>query len=236
MIDELRLAAAHVLVDPAALACDRVPLTARDAHHLSRVLRLRPGEVVTATDGAGQWRRCRWPAPPGQADLAADGPIRTVAQPEPLITIGFAPVKGDRPEWTVQKLTELGVDRIVVLRTARSVVRFDDAKVQRLHVVAREAVMQARRCHVPRIEGPIGLAELPDAALAHPGGGAIGLATPTVLIGPEGGWDEAELGVARPRVDLGPTVLRAETAALAAAVRLCCARDQQVPTERGRII
>ena len=68
---------------------------------------------------------------------------------------GFAPVKGDRPEWTVQKLTELGVDRIVPLRAARSVVRWDGergaAAVERLRRVAREAAMQSRRCRLPEV-------------------------------------------------------------------------------------
>jgi 16S rRNA (uracil1498-N3)-methyltransferase len=240
VIDELRLAAAHVIVEPDALTGDHVALEPADAHHLGRVLRLRPGEIVTATDGAGRWRRCRWPAGNQRgrregADLTADGPICKAFRPHPAVTIGFAPVKGDRPEWTVQKLTELGVDRIVVLRTARSVVRLDEGKVARLQIVAREAVMQSRQCHVPLIEGPMSVADLPEAALAHPGGEEMTLATPSILIGPEGGWDDAELAAARSLVGLGPSILRAETAAVAASVQLCALRAKKVPTERGRI-
>jgi 16S rRNA (uracil1498-N3)-methyltransferase len=232
VIDELRLAAAHVVVDPAALEGEQLRLTPGDAHHLDRVLRLRPGEVVTATDGAGRWRRTRWTAESG---LSADGPIHTRPRPEPPITVGFAPVKGDRPEWTVQKLTEVGVDRIVILRAARSVVRLDVHKVARLQAVAREAVMQSRQCHVPQIVGPLTLADLPGAALAHPDGQEPTLAVPAVLVGPEGGWDEAELAQDRPHISLGPTVLRAETAAVAAAVLLSSLRNGRIPTERGRI-
>jgi len=65
-----------------------------DAHHLARVLRLRAGEVVVAADGAGSWRLCRY-ADGGRLD--ADGDICTEARAEPAITVGFAPVKGDRP-------------------------------------------------------------------------------------------------------------------------------------------
>src|ERR1035438_7815161 len=83
-------------------------LTSGDAHHLLDVLRLRTGEVVVASDGAGSWAPCRLAAPPpGRGSrgidvaslLEPDG--RPVAQPRlrPEITVAFAPTKGDRPEW-----------------------------------------------------------------------------------------------------------------------------------------
>jgi 16S rRNA (uracil1498-N3)-methyltransferase len=199
---------------------DGLTLDDADVHHLRRALRLRDGEVVTATDGAGRWRACRW----RDGALEPDGPVEHVARAEPALMIGFAPAKGDRPEWTVQKLTELGVDRIVPLRTARGVVRWEGergtAAVARLRRVAREAVMQSRRCWLPDIAEVSDPAALPDAAWADPAGVPVSLAHPGVLVGPEGGWAPDELAVAPATVCLGDGILRAETAAVAAAVLL----------------
>jgi 16S rRNA (uracil1498-N3)-methyltransferase len=233
---ELRLAAAHVIVDPDQLDADDGPsLDPGDAHHLARVLRLHHGEVITATDGVGRWRPYRWRGADHRP--APDGPITVEPAPEPAITVGFTPVKGDRPEWTVAKLTELGVDRIVPLRTERSVVRWDGDRgvqaVQRLRRIVRESVMQSRRCHVPRVSEVLAPDALPDAALAHFDGGPLSLRPPAVLIGPEGGWSEAELAAPRPHVTLGPFVLRAETAALAAAALLGTLRSGGAITLRG---
>ncbi len=207
---------------------DAPELDADDAHHLSRVLRIRDGEVVTATDGLGRWRACRYRA----GALVPDGDVREVGRPAPPLTIGFALVKGDRPEWAVQKLTELGVDTIVPLRTARSVVRWDEARatgaVARLRRVAREAAMQSRRCWLPTIADVDVPASFPDAALAEPGGAPLSLAQPTVLVGPEGGWAPAELEAAAATVALGELVLRGETAAVAAGALLGALRSRSV--------
>jgi 16S rRNA (uracil1498-N3)-methyltransferase len=109
--DALRRSAAHVLVDDVA-----APVLSDPAwHHLRRVLRLRDGEAVTVTDGAGRWRSCR---------LSSDGVAPEddiVVEPpnvEPL-TIYVAMPKGDRADWLVQKCTEVGVDRIVAVTAER---------------------------------------------------------------------------------------------------------------------
>src|ERR1700691_109968 len=96
------------------VALDRPVPADDDAHHLSRVLRLRPGEPVVAGDGRGSWRLCRFRGPsrgsgPSTAKeqlLEVDGAVVVGIRPVPLLTIGFVPVKGDRLEWVVQKLTE----------------------------------------------------------------------------------------------------------------------------------
>jgi 16S rRNA (uracil1498-N3)-methyltransferase len=193
-----------------------------DRHHLERVLRLRPGDELTVADGAGRWRRCRF----GPA-VAADGDVMVEAPPAPAITIAFALTKGARPEWTVQKLTEVGVDRIVPFVSARSIVRWDEAKTarnaERLRRVAREAAMQSRRAFLPVVEGVADFADVVDrrgAALASADGGAPDLSRTCLIVGPEGGWTDHELALAPARVSLGPTVLRAETAAVAGAVLL----------------
>ena len=122
------------------------------------------------------------------------------------------------------------------LVTTRSVVRWDDAKaaknIARLRQVAREAAMQCRRSWLPRLDdvthldtavGPLG----DGVALAQPGGRPPALTHPTVCVGPEGGWTLAEQD-GRVLVDLGPTMLRTETAALTAGILLTALRAGNV--------
>ncbi len=241
----LTAAAAMVFVEDLASPA----VTAGDARHLLDVLRLRPGEPVVASDGAGRWVPCRLapglragrPArdPDAASILVVDGPVTECAPPRPAITVGFAPTKGDRPEWVTQKLTELGVDRIVPIRAARSVVRWEGERgaraVERLRRVAREAAAQSRRPWLPEVAGVTALDALASltgapTCLAHPGGRPPSLAPPVLVVGPEGGWDPAELDRFGPGVGLGPTVLRAETAAVAAGTLLCTLRTGVVRT------
>jgi 16S rRNA (uracil1498-N3)-methyltransferase len=197
-----------------------------DRHHLERVLRLRAAEPITVSDGRGRWRECRL-----GAELVIDGDVVVEAAPTPPVTVAFALTKGDKPELAVQKLTEVGADRIVLVLAEHSVVRWDDDKagraLARLRKVAREAAMQSRRTWLPHVEGPVPVAEaagLPGAALADIGGGPPSLAHPAVLVGPEGGWSEDERSTAHraglPTVGLGMNVLRAETAAVVAGALL----------------
>ena len=201
---------------------DRPELSADDRHHLARVLRLRPGDELTVSDGAGAWRACRF-----GDELVPDGEIRRAPAPDATLTIGFALVKGGRPELIVQKLTELGVDRIVPFVAARSVVRWDDARsarqAERLERVAREAAMQCRRCHLPELARPTtfeAVAGEPGVVLAERGGRPPDRTTRVVLVGPEGGWTEDERRSVSGHVGFGPHVLRSETAAVAVAAVL----------------
>jgi len=221
---------------------EELGLAPADAHHLGRVLRLRVGESVGVSDGAGRWRPCVVAAA-GDVRLEPAGPVRTEPAPHPPLTIGFSLVKGDRPELVVQKLTELGIDRILPLAAARSVVRWDPARaakgVARLRQVAREAAMQARRARLPEVADVQTVAAAAQAAgvggaLCDQGGATPpGLARSTLLIGPEGGWDPDELRCGLPTVALGPTTLRSETAAIAAAVLLCGMRAGTVGEAGG---
>jgi 16S rRNA (uracil1498-N3)-methyltransferase len=202
-------------------------LTPEDEHHLGRVLRLRPGDPLTLSDGRGAWRPARFGSPP-----QIDGEVVEVPAPSPPITIAFALVKGERPEWIVQKLTELGVDVIRPFVAGRSVVRWTEEKMERSTTrwrhVAREASMQSRRCRIPDVQPPCrftDVAALDGAALAERDGAPLDLAHPTVLVGPEGGWSDEERALALPEVRLGPQVLRAETAAIAAAALLAAQRE-----------
>jgi 16S rRNA (uracil1498-N3)-methyltransferase len=204
-------------------------LSADDRHHLSRVLRLRDGDALTVCDAAGRWR----PASFGDR-LVASGDVVEVPPPAREVAVGFALIKSGRPELVVQKLTELGVDRIMLLSAERSVVMWDEGKaavqLNRLTRVVREAGMQSRRVRLPVLE-PLRQASVvardPTVAMAEPGGSGLDGDVGVLLIGPEGGWTEAELGDRR-RVGLGSTVLRAETAAIAAGALMVAIRDARV--------
>ena len=202
-------------------------LAEADRHHLDRVLRLRVGDPLTVADGTGRWCTGVF-----TLDLEITGPVLTPPAPEPALAIGFALVKGDRPELIVQKLTELGIDRIVPFHAERSVVRWDGAKaakaVTRLRTVARAAAMQCHRPRLPRVEELTSFAELasaPGVARAERGGPPPTRAHRTVLIGPEGGWAPAEEELGIPIVAFGQNVLRAETAAITAGVVITALRS-----------
>ena len=227
-------AAAQVFVsDPAA-----PDVSVEDRHHLVRVLRLAPGELVIAADGNGAFTLCRFTGT--GALLEPNGQLTRHERAGPAITIGFAPVKGDRPEWVVQKLTELGVDRIVPLVTERSVVQWSgsraDRALGRLRRVAREAAAQSRRCWLPEVAEPVALAAFAQStaaggcqlALADRDGQPPSLSLPVLAVGPEGGWSAGERELVPSRVTLCDAVLRAETAAVAAGTLLAGLRSSLV--------
>jgi 16S rRNA (uracil1498-N3)-methyltransferase len=137
--------------------------------------------------------------------------------------------KGDRLDWMVQKLTELGVTRIGFIDCARSVVRWDPERISRqiarLERVARQAAMQSRRTWLPELSGVVPVAVAATAgtamAIADPDGVSdLPAAVDALLVGPEGGFTPTELALVERRVSLGRHVLRIETAALAGAVML----------------
>jgi 16S rRNA (uracil1498-N3)-methyltransferase len=204
---------------------DRPLLEERDRHHLERVLRLRTGSPMTVGDGAGRWRACTF-----AAELEPRGDVMSVARPEPALTVGFALIKSGRPELVVQKLTELGIDRIVPFVAGRSVVAWKGDKaannLARLRRVAREAVMQSRRAWLPEVAplASFDTVAAGSAVLAAPTGRELGELDHTVLVGPEGGWTAAELAAVDDRVVLADHVLRAETAAIAAATLMVARR------------
>jgi 16S rRNA (uracil1498-N3)-methyltransferase len=101
---------------------------------------------------------------------------------------------------------------------------------ERLRRVVREAASQCRRPRLPEVTGVCRLEEVAAAAgapvtLAEAGGGPPGLGRPVLAVGPEGGWDPDERDAFGPTVGLGATVLRAETAAVAAGALLCALRS-----------
>jgi 16S rRNA (uracil1498-N3)-methyltransferase len=221
MDEVLRRSAAHVVVDDVASA----QLDASAVHHLARVLRLRGGEPVTVTDGAGRWR----PASFTGEGVEAAGDVVVETRPDPLFTIAVAPPKGDRLEWLVAKCTEIGIDRLVLLDADHSVVRWPEDRLarqlERLNRIATEAAMQSRRVWLPEICAPTPAVDvLGRFAAAEPGGRAVTAADTAIAVGPEGGWSPRELDAAASTVSLGPNVLRVETAAIAAAVLMVSRR------------
>lgn len=208
---------------------EHLALSDDDTAHLERSLRMRDGAPLTVSDGRGAWA-------PGV--LRTGGVVelteawREVPEPAAKLTVAFSLVKGSKPELVVQKLTELGVDRIVGLVADRSVVRWDDAKIdkatQRWNRIVLEASMQSHRVRLPEIGGVVEthsffLSE-PGVSLAHFDGEPVGPNHRCISIGPEGGWSDRELEITAGRVSLGETVLRAETAAIAAGTLLTAAR------------
>jgi 16S rRNA (uracil1498-N3)-methyltransferase len=239
-------AVAHVLVD--ALD-DELVLGGDAGHHLQRVRRLRPGEAVTAADGAGAWRPYRVTAAGrGRLVLLAAGGTALEPTLRPELRIACALTKAERPEAVVRHATELGVDAVLPVLGARSVVRRSEARhrdaVERLRRVADEAAGQCRRARRLTVE-PVqplgGLAGRPGLVVADRGGlPAAALPEPgpegwLVVVGPEGGLEPFErraLGDP-PGLAVGPHVLRAETAALAVAAALAGRRSAApVTTER----
>lgn len=235
----------RVFVRPEAVGADRVRFDADEAHHLRRVLRLRPGALVEATDGTGRLYTIRLI---GLETEGAWGAIEARTEPERespcAITLAQAILKGDRMSWLIQKATELGVARIVPMETARVVARPASGAATR-HArwerIAREAVKQCGRVIVPAIDRPRAFAEVVrEVAAGHDatwilweGGGrpfgaaAAETASPArllLLVGPEGGFTPEEVAVAEGAgarlVSLGPRILRAESAGLTG-VALC---------------
>jgi 16S rRNA (uracil1498-N3)-methyltransferase len=222
--DVLRRSAAHVLVGDVATP----ELDEPAAHHVFRVLRVADGDTVTVTDGAGAWRPCRVV---GTA-IEAVGEVSRVDPDAAALELFVAVPKQDRPEWLVQKATELGADRIVFVHAERSVVRWADDRARRhlakLTRVAEEAAMQSRRVWVPTVEGPVAAQDVLSSgvAIAEPGGRPFEPGDRAVAIGPEGGWSDRELALARDRIGLADTILRVETAAVAACTMLALLRQR----------
>jgi len=218
-----------------------------DMHHLLDVLRPRVGQHFALSDGIGSWRkavitslprsqrRSRGAVVASEEFLFDLGAIYSVSAGEQVeLTVGFAMPKGDRLDLVVQKLTELGIDRIVPLITKRTVVRLDDKDRQRrrdhLNRVAREACSQSRRLNLPLVFEPQTLEQFLRAAPEHtvfaePGGVTFDATIRCVIIGPEGGFDQDELPEHAQSVGLGPNILRVETAAIAAATLLSALRS-----------
>ena len=209
-------------------------LSPEDARHAAKVLRLRPGDEIVALDGKGGRFRAR---------LEEDGAVEVLEQlpsnePRLRLTVYQGVPKADKLEMLAQKLTELGVSRLVPVEMERSVRRFE--KADRLRKIAREAAKQCRRAMPMEIADPMTWDEAvrdmrKRVLLVAPWEEAedgrltelsscedIGL-----LIGPEGGITAREIAESGAKtVTLGARILRTETAALAAAAIVMAVRGE----------
>jgi 16S rRNA (uracil1498-N3)-methyltransferase len=236
-------AVAHVFVDSLD---DRIVLERADAHHLVRVRRLTVGETITTADGTGRWREYVVVAGRSSGLVAeASGPVEVEPELEPAITVAPALLKGGL-DGVVAPVTELGAAAVVPLLTERTVARWDadrvDRALARLGRIARAAAEQSRRARIPRIDPPVDLvavAAAPGAVVAALDGvpaadlGAAPDGGWTVVSGPEGGFSAAEAAAlaGRPRLAVGPHVLRAETAPVAAVAALRGSRSGSPPED-----
>lgn len=206
-----------------------VALDAAPANYLGNVLRLGPGGEVLLFDGAsGEWLARIVEAGKKRMLLTVERQSRPLEQ-VPDLTLAFAPVKRAQTDWLVEKATELGVRHLQPVMTRRTVA--ERVKLERLESIAIEAAEQCGRTLLPTLAEPIALAAFLTALdrrlyFADETGGAPAAEAMTpgpaaILIGPEGGFtpEERALVRAHPRavaISLGPRILRAETAAVAA--------------------
>lgn len=212
-------AGAHIDLDPG------------QANYLNNVLRLSKGDELLTFDGrSGEWLARIGEAGRKRMSVSLIRQTRA-AETIPDLWLAFAPIKRAQVDWMVEKATELGIARLIPVVTQRTVV--ERVKLERLEAIAIEAAEQCGRTRLPELAEPVQLAKL----LAHPrderrlyfadenGGASIAKAfvpgPAMILTGPEGGFTDEERARIRAADDvvaisLGPRILRAETAALAA--------------------
>lgn len=208
--------------------------TLDQSRYLTQVMRLKAGDPLLVFNGAdGEWRCVIAEALKKGVVLRAEAQVREQVTP-PDVRLLIATVKKSALEFAVEKATELGAARIVLVTTSRT--QPQHVRMDRLEAIAEESAEQTGRLNVPAVEAPRKLADVLDGwdagrrlmfcdetggepalrALAHAGGGPW-----AILIGPEGGFspEERERLRALPftaAVSLGPRVLRADTAATTA--------------------
>ena len=220
---------------------DRASLHGQDAHHLARVLRAEPGQRYEITDGISLCLAEIATAEPRAVEFRVVETLDAGMALPPIVVVA-ALIKFDRFEWMIEKVTELGVKAVIPVEAARSeegLLKAAVKRVDRWRKIARESSQQSRRVRVSEIREAVRLADALRLDLGwkwrleeNPGAPSLlecakgwdGKADVGLAVGPEGGWTDGErasmetLGW-RP-ASLGGTVLRAETAAIAAAAVL----------------
>jgi len=200
-------------------------------NYLGNVMRLGQGAQLLVFDGqSGEWLARIADVAKRRMTLSVERRTRE-AETVPDVWLAFAPVKRAQTDWLVEKATELGAARLVPVVTQRTIV--ERVKLERLEGIAIEAAEQCGRTRLPEISEPLPLAHFlqhrePSRTLyfADEAGGEAASAAFTagpaaILTGPEGGFTEEERIAIRSApnalpISLGPRILRAETAALAA--------------------
>lgn len=207
----------------------RVELDAGQANYLGNVLRMKAGGELLLFDGtSGEWLARIAEAGKKRMTIAVE---RRTREPEiiPDVWLAFAPVKRARIDWLVEKATELGAARLIPVTTQRTIVERLNLDRLRAHII--EAAEQCGRTLLPEQAEPITLARFlqgntrtlyfADENGGDPAAIAFKPGAATILVGPEGGFTDEERAAIRAApnahpISLGPRILRAETAALAA--------------------
>lgn len=239
-------------VEPGDVAADVLRLQPDEARHAERVLRLAPGTRITCFDGRGSaWHGTIASFDSRGATIVDLERVDLPIEPGPRLHLAQSIIKNDAMDLVVQKTTELGIASITPVLAERCDVRRDaeraSRRVERWRKIVREAAKQCERNTLPVVGEPVGL----DDAIANARGRSIALAERdgsvaadvlaalngaddvTLFVGPEGGWTEHERATFRaascPLASLGPMILRAETAAIAAVsiARFALARDRR---------
>ena len=208
-----------------------VELDARQANYLGNVMRLGTAAELLVFDGrSGEWLARIAEAAKKRMTLMVE---RRTRGPEaiPDIWLAFAPVKRTQTDWLVEKATELGAARLLPVMTQRTVA--ERVKLERLQAIAIEAAEQCGRTMLPEIDEPVSLKQLlaerepgrglyfADESGGDPAAKTFAPGPAMILVGPEGGFTDQEREAIRAApnvaaISLGPRILRAETAALAA--------------------
>ena len=208
-----------------------IELGAGQANYLGNVMRLGAGAELLVFDGqSGEWLARIGETAKKRMTLYVE---RRTREPEviPDVWLAFAPVKRTQTDWLVEKATELGVARLLPMITQRTVA--ERVKLERLQAIAIEAAEQCGRTALPAFDEPVALKQLltgrdptrrlffADENGGDPASDAFVAGPSLILIGPEGGFTDHERAAIREApnavpVSLGPRILRAETAALAA--------------------
>jgi len=209
---------------------ERVEIAGRDAEHLARSLRARPGERISVVEPAGRLLTVRLETvSPQTITGVVEAEVEHHPEPQRSITVAVAMLPAPSLELVLSRCTEVGAARFVLVNADRSISRAS-GKAERWATICREAAMLAGRLVVPEVLSPqpfrTAWEQAAEPWLLDRAGQPFRTALDgaTLFVGPEGGWSPGELDVAGDRVlSLGPRNLRADTAALAAlAVGLAC--------------
>jgi 16S rRNA (uracil1498-N3)-methyltransferase len=221
----------RLFVETPLAAGARVELDAAQANYLGNVLRLKQGDQLLLFDGSsGEWLAEVAEAGKKRMTLTATEPTRP-QESVPDLWLAFAPVKKGRVDWLVEKAVELGVARLLPVITQRTIV--DKLNLERMQAHIVEAAEQCGRTALAGMEAPVKLdaflkARDParmlyfaDETGGEPTATAFKPGPALILTGPEGGFTPHEAAAIRAApnanaISLGPRILRAETAALAA--------------------
>ena len=224
---------------PEQVAGPFITVSGEDVRHIGAVLRMKTGDELLLCDGKGTEYSVKI-IQADRSEIKTEIVNKTRREIEyPRVTLGQGLPKSDKMDWIVQKATELGVATIAPLVTERTIVKVKDEekRVSRWQKICREAAMQSSRPDIPQVHALVSFAEFlrtlnsePRTLLLFPWEegtkpikdvlrGKEEFKHIVVLIGPEGGFSEAEAELATSKgfhpVSLGPNILRTETAAMA---------------------